>query len=237
MATKEVKVPDIGDFADVPVITVFVKPGDTVAPDDPLIELESDKATMEVPSPMGGTVKELKIKEGDKVTEGSVILVLETEAADAPEKPAGGPVEDKPSLEGQRREPAAAIGPVEKGDIHAELVVLGSGPWWLHRGVPGGRPRAEGRAGRALPTLGGVCLNVGCIPSKALLHAAKVLAEAEDMAAHGIKLGKPEIDIDGLRGWKESVVKKLTGGLQGLSKAAQGPGRHRQGHLHRRRTR
>jgi dihydrolipoamide dehydrogenase len=220
MATKEVKVPDIGDFADVPVITVFVKPGDTVAPDDPLVELESDKATIEVPSPMGGTVKEVKLKEGDKVSEGSVILVLETEAADAPSKPPGGAVEDKSAAsKGNGAERPKPSGPVEKGDVHAELVVLGSGP--------GGYTAAFRAADLGLkvvlveryPTLGGVCLNVGCIPSKALLHAAKIIAEAEDMAAHGIRLGKPEIDIDGLRGWKDGVVKKLTGGLQGLSKA------------------
>ncbi len=220
MATKEVKVPDIGDFADVPVITVFVKPGDTVAPDDPLIELESDKATMEVPSPMAGTVKEVKIKEGDKVTEGSVILVLEADAADAPEKPAGGDVEEKPAAaKGNGATRPQPSGPVEKGDIHAELVVLGSGP--------GGYTAAFRAADLGLkvvlveryPSLGGVCLNVGCIPSKALLHAAKIIAEADDMAKHGISFGKPEIDLDGLRGWKDGVVKKLTGGLQGLSKA------------------
>jgi dihydrolipoamide dehydrogenase len=219
MATKEIKVPDIGDFADVPVIQVFVTPGDTVKLDDPLLELESDKATMEVPSPMEGTVKEVRLKEGDKISEGSVILVLETGAADAPEKPAGGEVEEKPqaakSNGDARPQPS---GPVEKGDIHAELLVLGSGP--------GGYTAAFRAADLGLkvvlveryPSLGGVCLNVGCIPSKALLHAAKVIAETEDMGAHGIRFAKPEIDIEGLRGWKDGVVGKLTGGLGGLAK-------------------
>jgi dihydrolipoamide dehydrogenase len=216
MATKEIKVPDIGDFADVPVIQVFVKPGDTVALDDPLLELESDKATMEVPSPMAGRVAEVRLKEGDKVSEGSVILVLETEAAEAPPKPETPGADDKPQPQaGPQR---AASGPVGKGDIHAELLVLGSGP--------GGYTAAFRAADLGLkvvlveryPSLGGVCLNVGCIPSKALLHAAKVIAESEDMAAHGIKFSKPEIDVGGLRGWKESVVRKLTGGLSGLAK-------------------
>jgi dihydrolipoamide dehydrogenase len=217
MATKEIKVPDIGDFADVPVITVFVKPGDTVAPDDPLVELESDKATMEVPSPMAGKVAEVKIKEGDKVSEGSVILVLETEGAgEAPGKSEAPKADDRPQPQGGAKPDASK--PVEKGDVHAELLVLGAGP--------GGYTAAFRAADLGLkvvlveryPTLGGVCLNVGCIPSKALLHAAKVIAESEDMGAHGVRFAKPEIDIDGLRGWKDGVVKKLTGGLGGLAK-------------------
>jgi dihydrolipoamide dehydrogenase len=218
MATKEVKVPDIGDFADVPVITVFVKPGDTVSPDDPLVELESDKATMEVPSPMAGTVKEVRIKEGDKVSEGSVILALETEGAgDAPAK-SESRADDKPQQKGNGASQPRPTSPGQQGDIHAELVVLGSGP--------GGYTAAFRAADLGLkvvlieryPSLGGVCLNVGCIPSKALLHAAKVIAESEDMSAHGIRFPKPEIDVDGLRDWKDGVVKKLTGGLSGLAK-------------------
>lgn len=218
MATKEVKVPDIGDFADVPVITVFVKPGDTVAPDDPLIELESDKATMEVPSPIGGKVTEVKLKEGDKVSEGTVILTLEVESAgEAPTKAEAGESREKPAPQpGAQAAPPSAG---QKGDIHAQLVVLGSGP--------GGYTAAFRAADLGLKvalverydTLGGVCLNVGCIPSKALLHAAKVIAEAEEMAENGISFGKPQIDPGALRAWKDNVVGKLTGGLKGLAKA------------------
>ena len=200
----EVKVPDIGDFKDVPVITVFVKPGDVVRKDDPLVELESDKATMEVPSPAAGKVASVSVKEGDKVAEGSVILTLEAEgAAAAPASPAAAPA------------PKAAVA---GGDVHGEVVVLGSGP--------GGYTAAFRAAdlGKKVvliekdPSLGGVCLNVGCIPSKALLHAAKVISEAEEMGHFGVTFAKPKVDVDGLRGWKESVVKKLTGGLSGLAK-------------------
>jgi len=211
----EVKVPDIGDFDEVPVVGILVSVGDTVAVEDPLVELESDKATMEVPSPSAGVVKEIKVSMGDKVSEGSVIMVLEgAEAADSPADAAPAPAAATPA-------PAAtaatgtASGP---GDIHAEVVVLGSGP--------GGYTAAFRAADlgknvvliEKYPTLGGVCLNVGCIPSKALLHVAKVLTEAEDMASHGVKFAKPKIDLDALRGWKDSVVGQLTGGLEGLAK-------------------
>jgi dihydrolipoamide dehydrogenase len=221
MATREIRVPDIGDFADVPVITVFVKPGDTIAPDDPLIELESDKATMEVPAPFAGTIVAVAVKEGDRVSEGSVILTVEAAAAgEAPGGPGDGATGEK--AEAKRGNGAARpqpSGPVEKGDIHAGLLVLGSGP--------GGYTAAFRAADLGMkvvlveryPTLGGVCLNVGCIPSKALLHAAKVIAEAEEMSGHGIRFARPEIDIDALRGWKEGVVGKLTGGLAGLARA------------------
>jgi dihydrolipoamide dehydrogenase len=211
----DIKVPDIGDFDEVPVVGILVSVGDTVAVEDALVELESDKATMEVPSPAAGVVKEIKVEEGDKVSEGSVILVLEgAEAADTP-------AEAAPALAAAPA-PAAtaatgtATGP---GDIHAEVVVLGSGP--------GGYTAAFRAAdlGKKVvliekdPTLGGVCLNVGCIPSKALLHVAKVLTEADEMSAHGVKFAKPKIDLDALRSWKDSVVGQLTGGLTGLAKA------------------
>ncbi len=215
MAVTEIKVPDIGDFKDVPVISVFVKPGDVVKAEDPLIEVESDKATLEIPSPGAGKVAEVKVKAGDKVSEGTLIVTLEAEAAAAAEKPAAAAEKSAPA----KPAPAPASSPTEKGDIHAELVVLGSGP--------GGYTAAFRAADLGMkvvlverdPYLGGVCLNVGCIPSKALLHAAKVITETEEMAAHGISFAKPKVDIDGLRGWKESVVKKLTGGLAGLAKA------------------
>ncbi len=196
----EVKVPDIGDFTDVPVIEILVAPGDEVAPEDALITLESDKATMDVPSPAGGVVKELKVEVGDTVSMGSLILMLEgaAEEAGAPEPPPAEPASD--------------------ADVEADVVVLGAGP--------GGYTAAFRAADLGLKTvlverherLGGVCLNVGCIPSKSLLHIARVMSDAEESASYGITFGKPEIDIDALRSWKDSVVDKLTGGLEGLAK-------------------
>jgi dihydrolipoamide dehydrogenase len=206
MAEIEIKVPDIGDFKDVPVVTVLVKAGDAIDRDAPLVELESDKATMEIPSPRAGKIVAVKVKEGDKVSEGSVILTLEAEGATAAPAPAAAAPASAP------RQASAA------GDLHAEVVVLGSGP--------GGYTAAFRAAdlGKKVvlvekdPTLGGVCLNVGCIPSKALLHAAKVISESEEMGHFGVSFQNPEIDVDKLRGWKESVVGKLTGGLSGLAK-------------------
>ena len=208
----EVKVPDIGDFSDVPVIEILVSEGEVVAAEAPLVTLESDKATMEVPSPQAGKVAGIKVALGDKVSEGSVILILETGAAAA----APSPTEQAATPPAGAPAPVAA--PAVASDKHAEVVVLGSGP--------GGYTAAFRAADLGLktvlveryPSLGGVCLNVGCIPSKALLHAAKVISEAEEMAAHGLAFAKPEVDIDKLRGWKESVVGRLTGGLKGLAK-------------------
>src|SRR6056297_856866 len=203
----DIRVPDIGDFADVPVVSVLVGPGDTVEKEQPLVELESDKATMEVPAPMAGTVVETKVKEGDTVSEGALILTLDTG-----EKAADSPAPEAPAAPASRpTQPVSA-------DMHAEVLVLGAGP--------GGYTAAFRAAdlGKQVvlverdDTLGGVCLNVGCIPSKALLHAAKILTEAEDMAAHGISFGKPKIDLDKLRDWKDGVIGKLTGGLSGLAK-------------------
>lgn len=210
MAVTDVKVPDIGDFSDVPVIGIMVSPGDSVDKEDPLVELESDKATMEVPSPVTGKVVEIKVAEGDKVSEGSLILTMEVEGAAAATS-ALAPDTAAPASTGQ-------VKPVVADD-HAELLVLGSGP--------GGYTAAFRAADLGLktvlveryPSLGGVCLNVGCIPSKALLHAANVITEAEEMDHFGIKFGKPKMDIDALHDWKESVVNKLTGGLKGLAKA------------------
>ncbi len=216
MAQIEVKVPDIGDFTGVPVITLMVAVGDEVAEEDGLIELESDKATMEVPAPTAGKVLSLAVKVGDTVSEGSVILTLESAAA-AASAPASAPAE-APAPAPAPVAPPAPSGPITKGEHHAQLVVLGSGP--------GGYTAAFRAADLGLEvilierneTLGGVCLNVGCIPSKALLHAAKVITEAEEMADHGIQLGKPKVDLDKLRSWKDGVVGKLTGGLSGLAK-------------------
>ena len=206
MSTTEIRVPDIGDFKNVPVIEVLVKPGDVVKADDPLVTLESDKASMDVPSPMAGTVEKILVKPGDKVSKGSVILTLVPAATSL-----------APALKAAA--PAAKAASGSKADLHAEVLVLGAGP--------GGYTAAFRAAdlGKMVvlverwPTLGGVCLNVGCIPSKALLHAAKVIDEAGDMGGHGITFAAPRIDLDGLRGWKDGVVKKLTGGLTGLAKA------------------
>ncbi|MEL6264238.1 MAG: dihydrolipoyl dehydrogenase [Pseudomonadota bacterium] len=210
----DIKVPDIGDFTDVPVITILVSVGDTVAVEDPLIELESDKATMEVPSPAAGKIASIAVKEGDAVSEGSLILTLEaTESAAA--APAAATAAPPPAAPAAPAATGSASGP---GDVHGEVVVLGSGP--------GGYTAAFRAAdlGKKVvliernPTLGGVCLNVGCIPSKALLHAAKVITEAEEMGGHGIAFARPQIDLDALRSWKDSVVGQLTGGLDGLAK-------------------
>ena len=223
----EVKVPDIGDFKDVPVISILVAVGDEVAEEQPLIELESDKATMEVPSPAAGRIAAIAVKPGDRVSEGALILTLEA----AGTGPGAGEVEPRSTDSGYggrggpadapaapQPAPAAAVPASARGDVHAEVVVLGSGP--------GGYTAAFRAAdlGKKVvliernPTLGGVCLNVGCIPSKALLHAAKVITEAEEMAGHGIAFDTPVVDLDKLRGWKDSVVKQLTGGLSGLAK-------------------
>jgi dihydrolipoamide dehydrogenase len=209
--TTEIRVPDIGDFTDVPVIEIHIAPGDEVSPEDPLVTLESDKATMDVPAPLAGTVKQLRVKIGDRVSEGSVLLTLESDGA--------GTAADVPPPPGQ----AAAVShepppsPTNRDGHDAQVVVIGSGP--------GGYTAAFRAADLGLETilieryerLGGVCLNVGCIPSKALLHAARVVAEAEEMAAHGIRFGRPEVDLDALRSWKESVVGRLTGGLGNLA--------------------
>ncbi len=206
----EITVPDIGNFKDVEIIEIPVKPGDSINVDDTLLVLESDKATMDVPASHAGTVKSVKVKVGDKVSQGSVILTLEAgdaaEAAPAPAQPAP-------------EAPAPAAAPAANGhEIHAEVLVLGAGP--------GGYTAAFRAAdlGKKVvlveyhATLGGVCLNVGCIPSKALLHVAKTITEAADMAHHGVSFGKPKVDIDKIRSWKESVVGKLTGGLAQLAK-------------------
>ena len=223
----DIKVPDIGDFKDVPVITLLVAVGDEVAEEQPLIELESDKATMEVPSPVAGRITAISVKEGDRVSEGSVILTLD--AAGAAAEPAKGKEEPRRDISGGRDSSPAAAQPAAqpvpaalpasaRGDIHAELVVLGSGPGGYTAAFRAADLGKKVVLIERYPTLGGVCLNVGCIPSKALLHAAKVISEAEEMGHHGLRFSPPEVDLDALRGWKDSVVKQLTGGLGGLAK-------------------
>jgi dihydrolipoamide dehydrogenase len=223
----EVKVPDIGDFKDVPIIEVLVKPGDAVKPEDPLVTLESEKATMDVPAPKAGTVKELRAKVGDKVSEGSVLLVLEMAEAAAKSAPAAGSSAAAPTTPAPARpeaQPSAArAGPAAgtyagKADVECQMLVLGSGP--------GGYSAAFRSADLGMrtvlieryATLGGVCLNVGCIPSKALLHIAGVMDEVKLLSEHGIGFGAPKIDLEKLRAWKNKVVGKLTGGLAGMAK-------------------
>lgn len=215
--TQEIKVPDIGDFDEVDVIEVLVQPGDSVNKDESLITLESDKASMDIPSPVAGTVKELKVSVGDKVSEGSLILIMATEGGDdsadadsatqstAAESASSTPAPDAASYSG-------------KADVETEVMVLGSGPGGYTAAFRAADLGKKTVLIERYPTLGGVCLNVGCIPSKALLHAAKVIEDTEAMESHGISFSKPEIDIDKLRDWKDSVVKKLTGGLSGLAK-------------------
>jgi dihydrolipoamide dehydrogenase len=272
-SVSEVRVPDIGEFTDVPVIEIHVAAGDEIAAEDPLVTLESDKATMDVPAPAAGTVAQLSVKIGDRVSEGSVLLTLEGSAdgagargesakdsggagakgesakdsggasaqgesaespaaaeappaspaptSDAPKSSKSGdgqPVAGSPRGGQPSPESPAPPSPPEDSGRDAQVVVIGSGP--------GGYTAAFRAADLGLrtimieryETLGGVCLNVGCIPSKALLHAARVIAEAQEMSEHGIHFEPPKIDLDALRAWKESVVGKLTGGVAGLAK-------------------
>jgi dihydrolipoamide dehydrogenase len=223
----EIKVPDIGDFKDVAVIELWVKPGDAVEKETSLVTLETDKAAMEVPSPQAGVVKDIRVKVGDTVSEGSLLLTLEPAAAAVsgeadkraePSEAEPGPPEPKPGPPKPEPGPPPPVPPVPRGDIHVDVIVLGAGP--------GGYTAAFRAAdlGKTValiehyPALGGVCLNVGCIPSKALLHVAKVITDAEETAQQGIVFGKPGIEIDKLRAWKESVIGKLTKGLGQLAK-------------------
>ncbi|OWY38287.1 dihydrolipoyl dehydrogenase [Xenophilus sp. AP218F] len=219
----ELKVPDIGGHSNVDVIEVFVKPGDVIAKDDSLITLETDKATMEVPAEAAGTVKEVKVAVGGKVSEGDVVVVIEAAgAAAAAPAPTLAPAAVASASAPQGSLPQAAPQAASHSggaDIECDVMVLGGGP--------GGYSAAFRAADLGLKvviverysTLGGVCLNVGCIPSKALLHNAAVIDEVSHLAANGIKFGKPEVDIDMLRGYKEKVIAKLTGGLAGMAKA------------------
>jgi dihydrolipoamide dehydrogenase len=241
----EVKVPDIGDFKDVPVIEVLVKPGDTVAAEDSLVTLESDKATMDVPSPAAGVVKDLKVKLGDRLSEGNIILTLEA-AGDAAAKPAPAAASKSPSSAappkpGPGTAPSSAGAPAAKAaatpsgaaaapapaaatysgsvDLECEMLVLGSGPGGYSAAFRAADLGMKTVLVERYPTLGGVCLNVGCIPSKALLHVAAVMDEAASLSEHGISFAAPKLDLPKLLGWKNKVVGKLTGGLTGMAKA------------------
>jgi dihydrolipoamide dehydrogenase len=219
----EVKVPDIGDFKDVAVIEVMVKVGETIAVDTGLVMVESDKASMEIPSTHAGVVKGLKVQVNDKVSEGSVLLVVEAAGAAAA---APAPAPATPAQAPAAATPAAPTAPVPgaasyagKADIECEMVVLGAGPGGYSAAFRSADLGMKTVLVERYATLGGVCLNVGCIPSKALLHTASVMDEVRHLPDHGIKYGAPEIDIDKLRAFKDGVIKKLTGGLAGMAKA------------------
>ncbi|MBV9782687.1 MAG: dihydrolipoyl dehydrogenase [Acidisphaera sp.] len=201
----DVAVPDIGDFKNVPIIEVHVASGDQVRAEDPLITLESDKASMDVPAPTAGTVTELLVKTGDRVSQGSPILRLRTgQAPAAAQAPRAAPAPRPPSS--------------APSDLQAEVLVLGAGPGGYSAAFRAADLGKKVVLVERWPMLGGVCLNVGCIPSKALLHAAKVISETQEMASHGLSFGPPATDLDKLRGWKDGVVKRLTGGLSGLAR-------------------
>ncbi|WP_114238996.1 dihydrolipoyl dehydrogenase [Dyella sp. C9] len=253
-STIEIKVPDIGGHDNVPVIEVLVKVGDTVAKEQSLITLESDKATMEIPSSAAGVIKELKVKVGDEISEGAVIAVLEasdagvakpTEAlkaaaptpsplrgegrgegatspqsgtSDASASTRPSPQPSPQGGEGAKSAPKAAGASGRTPDIECKLVVLGSGPGGYTAAFRAADLDVDTVLVERYASLGGVCLNVGCIPSKALLHAAAVIDEAEAMSAHGVSFGAPKIDLDKLRDFKTKVVGKLTGGLASMAK-------------------
>ena len=221
MSLIELKVPDIGGHENVDIIAVEIKAGDTIAIDDTLITLETDKATMDVPAEAAGVVKEVKVKVGDKISEGGVIAVIEaagaSAAAEAPKAAAApAPAQEAPKAAAPAPQAAQFAG---SADAEYDVMVLGGGP--------GGYSAAFAAADEGLKTaiieqystLGGVCLNVGCIPSKALLHNAAVIDEVKHLVKNGIKFGEPEINVDELRGYKEKVIAKLTGGLAGMAKA------------------
>ena len=240
MARIDIKVPDIGSYKDVPVIELLVKPGDVIRKDQGLLTLESDKATMEVPSSDAGTVVEIKVKVGDAVSEGMVVAVLEAGEAtgpgtrdSGPEK-ASAPTTATPAPPSRTEAASRVPGPgspapafsappvaasaASAADLTCQLLVLGAGPGGYTAAFRGADLGLDVILVERYPALGGVCLNVGCIPSKALLHAARVIDEAAHAADIGITFGEPQIDLDKLRGFKDKVVGKLTGGLAGMAK-------------------
>ena len=238
MSTVELKVPDIGDYTDIPVIEVLVKVGDAVVKEQSLVTLESDKATMEVPADTAGVVKEIRVKLGDKVSMGTVVAVIETAMASTPSPLAGegggeeaggnkvkvsvaqpSPSPQPSPAKGEGAHPVAAGAYSGKADIECEMLVLGAGPGGYSAAFRAADLGMQTVLIERYATLGGVCLNVGCIPSKALLHTASVMDEVKTMAKHGITFGAPVIDMAKLRDFKNGVVKKLTGGLAGMAKA------------------
>ena len=249
MSTVEVKVPNIGDFKDVEIIELLVKPGDTIKVDQSLVTVESDKASMEIPSMNAGVVKEIKVKVGDKVNEGSLLLTVEESGAGAAPAaaPAAPAASDKPAAQigAQAVAPTAAAGPTDSYapahpapaatpaaapapgaasysgpvDIECEMMVLGAGPGGYSAAFRAADLGMNTVLVEKYATLGGVCLNVGCIPSKALLHVAHIMDETAHMADLGVSFAAPSVDIDKLRAYKDGVIKKMTGGLNFMAKA------------------
>jgi dihydrolipoamide dehydrogenase len=231
---KEIRVPDIGDFEDVEVIEVLVAAGDSVAVEDPLVTLETDKASMDVPAPFAGKLVELKVGKGDRVSEGDVIAVVAVEGesrAEKGEEDAGGAENGEEKSAGKSSEKSSGKSPESNGaapvpssgadpgaEYDADLLVLGAGPGGYTAAFRAADLGRDVTLIERWDTLGGVCLNVGCIPSKALLHAAAVIEEAAHMSDHGIVFGTPKIELDKLRGWKEDVVGRLTKGLDTIAK-------------------
>ena len=228
-----IQVPDIGDYKNIPVIEIFVKVGDTVAVEDSLLTLESDKATLDVPSSHAGIIKEIKVKVGDKISEGSVVVVLEANTTEAAPASVSAPAITTATAttsvpETQTPTPAAQpttpTTPVTEAfadiphDLSCEMLVLGAGPGGYSAAFRAADLGMDVVLVERYTTLGGVCLNVGCIPSKALLHSVAVMDEARHLSAHGISFAEPQIDIDKLRDYKDSVVSKLTTGLAGMAK-------------------
>lgn len=222
----KVTLPDIGDFRDVPVVEILVSPGDEVEQEASLLVLETDKATLEVPAPQAGIVRELHVKVGDKISQGSLIATLETKGADnrvAPLVSSGDAIrtDTQPAVTNTDKVPVSESAPdpvTGRGEIHVDVVVLGAGPGGYTAAFRAADLGKQVVLIERYSTLGGVCLNVGCIPSKALLHAAKTLTEAKEASLYGIQFGQPEIDIGRLRSWKESIVGKLTKGLSMLAR-------------------
>jgi len=222
MSMIEVKVPDIGDFSDVPVIELFVKVGDSIKAEDAIATLESDKATMDVPSSATGIIKEVRVALGDRVAEGTVLILVETSDAGAATAPAAAaPAAAAPA---PAAAPAAATAAptaashAGAADVEYDIVVLGAGPGGYSAAFRAADLGLKAAIIERYATLGGVCLNVGCIPSKALLHVAEVIDEASHVSSAGISFAKPSVDVDALRAHKDKVVGKLTGGLSGMAK-------------------
>jgi dihydrolipoamide dehydrogenase len=223
MATRDVTVPDIGDFENVDVIEVLVGPGDEVREEDSLVTLESDKATMEIPSPYTGRVQEVRVGPGDKVSQGTAILTMDVSEEEQ--------VRKSPETETTAAEPASGTEPSQRRATpahrpeaagghtgpHTEVLVIGAGPGGYTAAFRAADLGKQVTLVERYPTLGGVCLNVGCIPSKALLHVAGVIGATETLRDHGVRFGSPKIDLDALRGWKDDVVRRLTDGLAQLA--------------------
>ncbi|HEX8785217.1 MAG TPA: dihydrolipoyl dehydrogenase [Telluria sp.] len=234
MSTVEVKVPNIGDFKDVEIIEVMVKPGDTIKVDQSLVTVESDKASMEIPSTHAGVVQELKVKVGDKVNEGSLLLTVQEAAAGATPAPAAAPAASSapaaaatPTESQAPARPTPAVVPAQVPnassysgpvDVECEMMVLGAGPGGYSAAFRSADLGMNTVLVEKYATLGGVCLNVGCIPSKALLHVAHIMDETAHMADIGVSFAKPQVDIDKLRAYKDGVIKTMTGGLAGMAK-------------------